>query len=88
MTVFSSDFITEQQTAFTELVTLGSTISQRAIQGKESIDENNRAGKIIKTLEALDCADLTTKEQEALQYQLNSMLTGQFTPTVNSIYSV
>lgn len=85
---FADSFVTEQQTAFTEFVTLGSSISQRSIHGKQSIEEDKRATKILKALEALDCGELTAKEEEGLQLQLNSLLEGQFTPTVTSIYSV
>lgn len=88
MTTFSSSFITEKQTAFTEFVTIGSLISQNVISGKESIDSAKRATKILTVLEALDCSELTTKEEEALDYQLTGLLEGQFVPTVTSLYSV
>lgn len=88
MTTFSSSFITEKQTAFTEFVTIGSLIAQNVISGKESIDSAKRASKILTVLEALDCPDLTTKEEEALNYQLAGLLEGQFVPTVTSLYSV
>lgn len=85
---FSSSFITEKQTAFTEFVTIGSLVAQNVITGKESVDSSKRASKILKVLEALDCPDLTTKEEEALDYQLTGLLEGQFVPTITSLYSV
>lgn len=88
MTTFSSSFITERQTAFTEFVTIGSLVAQNAIIGKESIDSSERASKILRVLEALDCPELTAKEQEALDYQLIGLLEGQFVPTVTPLYSV
>lgn len=88
MTTFSSSFITEKQTAFTEFVTIGSSVAQNVIIGKESNDSNERASKILKVLEALDCAELTAKEEEALDYQLSGLLEGQFVPTVTPLYSV
>jgi len=88
MTTFSSSFITEKQTAFTEFVTIGSQLAQNVIIGKESINSNERANKILKVLEALDCPDLTAKEEEALDYQLAGLLEGQFVPTVTPLYSV
>ena len=88
ISTFSNSFITEKQSAFTELVTIGSLVSQNVIVGKESIEIEERASKILRVLEALDCPELTAKEEEALDYQLIGLLEGQFVPTVTPLYSV
>lgn len=88
MTVFSSSFVSAYSLAFQEFVAIGSNISQRSLIGKETDADQDRNNRLLKLLEALDCGELTTKEIEALTYQVNSLLESQFVPTVNPIYSV
>ena len=88
ITTFSSSFITTNQTAFEELVAMGSEIAQRSLLGKQSKEIAQRNESLFETLEAYDCAELTAKEYEALEYQITGLLESQFTPTINPLYSV
>lgn len=59
---FGNSFVNQYQSAFTELVRLGSLAYQKKIQGKDSINEDLKSEKIFTVLQALDSDGLSNKE--------------------------
>lgn len=85
---FETSFVTQYQTAFTELVRLGSVAAQKRVNGRDTLKEDEIAQRLFIVLQALDSGGLTAAQVDALEYcllRLNESLT---TPTVQALVSL
>jgi len=85
---FDPSFITQYQTAFTELVRLGSVASQKKVDGRDTKFEDSKAERLLTVLQALDSDGLTEKEIEGLEYCLISLNDTLVVASVDSIVTV
>jgi hypothetical protein len=85
---FEPSFVTQYQSAFTELVRLGSIAAQKRVDGKESLKEDSIAQRLFIVLQALDSDNLSDKEIDALEYCLISLNESLVTPTISGIVTV
>lgn len=83
--VFDSAFVAQYPDAFDELLLLGHTIGQRAVDGKESRVQYSKAKRLLSVLEALDNPELTAPQIEALEYCLIQLAESKFTPTIEVV---
>jgi hypothetical protein len=84
---FTLSFINAHEDAFSEYVALGTLIAQRAAEGKESIEQYQKAIRLQTVLKARRNTELTAKQEEALDGCLGLLSEAQFTPTVSPLYT-